>query len=151
MTTYNLKLKWKYKNTNTKGNTVNFNKDSTSVLPETPQRVYVKFRVIGEQVSMQKRPSMLITVIQRQKNKSLLASPIFTKLNDKCKAKRQGMPQEWGETYTTLRRTVCSSGKVSVSCTTVIKSQLFILKWQLLGVHHWMLNSCGINVMKTEK
>lgn len=94
LTTYNLKLKWKYKNTNTKGNTVNFNKDSTSVLPETPQRVYVKFRVIDEQVSMQKRPSMLITVIQRQKNKSLLASPIFTKLNDKCKAKRQGMPQE---------------------------------------------------------
>lgn len=55
LTTYNLKLKWKYKNTNTKGNTVNFNKDSMSVQPETPpQRVYVKFRIIDKQVSMQK-------------------------------------------------------------------------------------------------
>lgn len=42
LTTYNLKLKWKYKNTNTKGNTVNFNKDSMSVQPETPPKSVCK-------------------------------------------------------------------------------------------------------------
>lgn len=66
---------------NRKGGTTYFNKDSMRMLsmdphPHPKQRAYVKSRIINKHIDA-KRPSVLLTVIQRHsKNKSLSASLI---------------------------------------------------------------------------